>query len=110
MTDLETLLAPYPLAVSWQLHKVRELILSIHPGATERVYQGWKILKFGDAVYLAPKLGGIYIGFLKGVYLPDPHHLLTGRAKEARRYWWPLEQDLSDEEPLTDLLKLALAS
>ena len=105
---LESLLEPYPLAVHWQMDEVRKLILSVHPSVTERVYQGWRILKFDDVIYLAPKLEGIYIGFLKGVHLPDPHHLLAGTAKEARRYWWASETNL-EERALRELLEAAFA-
>lgn len=106
--ELGRLLEPYPLAIHWQVDEVHRLVLSVRPHATERVYRGWQILKFDNVVYIAPKLEGVYIGFLKGVYLPDPQNLLKGTAKEARRYWWPAEEELN-ERALEDLLTAAYA-
>jgi hypothetical protein len=88
---VDTFLKGYPPQVRAIAVKARETILSVFPGATEKVYPGWKVIQYGagagmENVFAAisPQKERINLGLANGANLPDPEGLLQGSGKGIR--------------------------
>jgi hypothetical protein len=88
---VDTFLKGYPPAVREIAVKAREVILSVMPDATEKVYPGWKVIQYGagadmKSVFAAisPQRERVNLGLANGVDLEDPDGLLEGDGKAIR--------------------------
>jgi len=88
---VDTFLKGYPPPVREIAVKAREVILSVMPDATEKVYPGWKVIQYGasadmKAVFAAisPQRERVNLGLANGVDLEDPDGLLEGEGKAIR--------------------------
>ena len=88
---VDTFLKGYPPPVREIAVKAREVILSVMPTATEKVYPGWKVIQYGTAAdmksvfaALSPQRERVNLGLANGVDLPDPDGLLEGDGKAIR--------------------------
>jgi hypothetical protein len=88
---VDTFLKGYPPPVREIAVKAREVILSVMPDATEKVYPGWKVIQYGTgpdmkAVFAAisPQRERVNLGLANGVDLEDPDGLLEGDGKAIR--------------------------
>jgi hypothetical protein len=88
---LDAFLASFTPAVRALALEARALILDVHPGATERVWPGWKNVGYGTGPSMgemvcavAPVTERISVNFARGTELPDPAGLLEGQGKRGR--------------------------
>jgi len=88
---VDTFLKGYPPPVREIAVKAREVILSVMPNATEKVYPGWKVIQYGTAAdmksvfaAISPQRERVNLGLANGVDLPDPDGLLEGEGKAIR--------------------------
>ena len=88
---VDTFLKGYPPPVREIAVKAREVILSVMPNATEKVYPGWKVIQYGTAAdmksvfaAISPQRERANLGLANGVDLPDPDGLLEGDGKAIR--------------------------
>jgi hypothetical protein len=88
---VDTFLKGYPPPVREIAVKAREVILSVMPTATEKVYPGWKVIQYGTAAdmksvfaAISPQRERVNLGLANGVDLPDPDGLLEGDGKAIR--------------------------
>ena len=88
---VDTFLKGYPPPVREIAVKTREVILSVMPNATEKVYPGWKVIQYGagadmKSVFAAisPQRERVNLGLANGVDLEDPDGLLEGDGKAIR--------------------------
>jgi hypothetical protein len=88
---VDTFLKGYPPPVREIAVKAREVILSVMPNATEKVYPGWKVIQYGTAAdmksvfaAISPQKERVNLGLANGVDLPDPDRLLEGDGKAIR--------------------------
>jgi len=88
---VDTFLKGYPPPVREIAVKAREVILSVMPKATEKVYPGWKVIQYGTAAdmksvfaAISPQRERVNLGLANGVDLPDPDGLLEGEGKAIR--------------------------
>ena len=88
---VDTFLKGYSPQVREIAVKAREVILSVMPDATEKVYPGWKVIQYGagadmKSVFAAisPQRERVNLGLAGGVDLPDPEGLLEGDGKAIR--------------------------
>ena len=88
---VDTFLKGYPPPVREIAVKAREVILSVMPNASEKVYPGWKVIQYGTAAdmksvfaAISPQRERVNLGLANGVDLPDPDGLLEGDGKAIR--------------------------
>ena len=88
---VDTFLKGYPPPVREIAVKAREVILSVMPNATEKVYPGWKVIQYGTAAdmksvfaAISPQRERVNLGLANGVDLPDPDGLREGDGKAIR--------------------------
>ena len=88
---VDTFLKGYSPQVREIAVKAREVILSVMPDATEKVYPGWKVIQYGAGadmksvfVAISPQRERVNLGLAGGVDLPDPEGLLEGDGKAIR--------------------------
>ena len=88
---VDTFLKGYPPPVREIAVKAREVILSVMPDATEKVYPGWKVIQYGagtdmKSVFAAisPQRERVNLGLANGADLEDPDGLLEGDGKAIR--------------------------
>ncbi len=88
---VDTFLKGYSPQVREIAVKAREVILSVVPNATEKVYPGWKVIQYGagadmNSVFAAisPQRERVNLGLAGGVDLADPEGLLEGDGKAIR--------------------------
>ena len=88
---VDTFLKGYPPPVREIAVKAREVILSVMPNATEKVYPGWKVIQYGTAAdmksvfaAISPQRERVNLGLANGVDLPDPDGWLEGEGKAIR--------------------------
>jgi hypothetical protein len=88
---VDTFLKGYPPPMREIAVKAREVILSVMPDATEKVYPGWKVIQYGTAAdmksvfaAISPQRERVNLGLANGVDLPDPDGLLEGDGKAIR--------------------------
>jgi len=88
---VDTFLKGYSPQVREIAVRAREVILSVLPDATEKVYPGWKVIQYGagadmKSVFAAisPQRERVNLGLANGADLPDPDGLLEGDGKAIR--------------------------
>ena len=88
---VDTFLKGYTPAVREIAVKARETILSVFPGATEKVYPGWKVIQYGAGAgtkdvfaVISPMRERVNLGLANGADLPDPQGLLEGTGTGVR--------------------------
>jgi hypothetical protein len=88
---VDTFLKGYSPQVREIAVKAREVILSVMPNATEKVYPGWKVIQYGagadmKSVFAAisPQRERVNLGLANGAGLPDPEGLLEGTGVGIR--------------------------
>ena len=88
---VDTFLKGYSPQVREIAVKAREVIFSVFPGATEKVYPGWKVIQYGagpdmKSVFAAisPQRERVNLGLANGAGLPDPEGLLEGTGVGIR--------------------------
>jgi hypothetical protein len=88
---VDTFLKGYPPPVREIAVKAREVIFSVMPDATEKVYPGWKVIQYGvgadmKSVFAAisPQRERVNLGLANGATLPDPEGLLEGTGVGIR--------------------------
>jgi len=88
---VDTFLKGYSPQVREIAVRAREVILSVMPDATEKVYPGWKVIQYGagadmKSVFAAisPQRERVNLGLANGAGLPDPEGLLEGTGVGIR--------------------------
>jgi hypothetical protein len=88
---VDTFLKSYPPPVREIAVRARETILSVLPGASEKVYPGWKVIQYGTGTgmqdvfaVLSPQRERVNLGLTNGAELPDPEGLLEGTGVVIR--------------------------
>src|SRR2546423_10164143 len=88
---VDTFLKGYSPQVRVIAVKAREVILSVLPGATEKVFPGWKVIQYGDGAgrdgvfaVISPQKERVNLGLANGAELADPHGLLEGSGAGIR--------------------------
>jgi hypothetical protein len=88
---VDTFLKGYSPQVREIAVKARETILSVFPGAAEKVYPGWKVIQYGAGggmkdvfAAISPQRERVTLGLANGAELPDPDGLLEGSGKGIR--------------------------
>ena len=88
---VDTFLKGYSPQVREIAVKAREVIFSVLPDATEKVYPGWKVIQYGagpdmKSVFAAisPQRERVNLGLANGAGLPDPEGLLEGTGVGIR--------------------------
>ncbi len=84
----------YPQNLREIAESLRSLVRSTFPGATEKVYDGWKLIgyripdgkKYRYFCCIVPqkKENDVLLGFEYGVAMPDPKNLLEGKGTKVR--------------------------
>ena len=88
---VDTFLKGYSPQVREIAVKAREVILSVLPDATEKVYPGWKVIQYATGTdmksvfaAISPQRERVNLGLANGVDLEDPDGLLEGAGKAIR--------------------------
>jgi hypothetical protein len=88
---VDTFLKGYPPQVREIAVKARQTILSVLPGATEKVYPGWKVIQYGTGAdmksvfaVISPQRERVNLGLSNGAELADPQGLLEGSGASIR--------------------------
>lgn len=111
-TTPEELLASFAPEVRELAERLRRLLRSAVPGATERAYPGWRGVGYHDAQagYFAgifPRSASVRLLFERGASLPDPGGLFTGGGSQTR--WVELRPgEAVPEEAIREMLDAAL--
>jgi hypothetical protein len=116
--DVRGFLAAVPTDLQRTVKAVRELVLSAAAGTTESVL--WRSLSYhrpelggrvkGAVCLITPKTDYVELGFIHGVLLPDPEHLLTGRLRSKRVVRIAAAMNREDKRALRDLIQAAVTS
>ena len=101
----EEFLSSYSPEIQQLALKARALVLETIPGVLEMVDPPSKIIAYGfspryaDLVCaIAPYTGHVNLIFSRGVELPDPGGLLTGKGKQARHVKFTTTGDIQRPE------------
>jgi hypothetical protein len=88
---VDTFLKGYAPPVREIAVKAREVILSVLPDATEKVFVGWKVIQYGAGAgredvfaVISPQRERVNLGLANGAGLPDPEGLLEGTGAGIR--------------------------
>ncbi len=88
---VDTFLKGYSPQVREIAVKAREVILSVLPDASEKVYPGWKVIQYATGsdmksvfAAISPQRERVNLGLANGVDLNDPDGLLEGDGKAIR--------------------------
>src|SRR2546421_7782210 len=88
---VDTFLKGYSPQVREIAVKAREVILSVLPGATEKVYPGWKVIQYSTGAdmksvvaAISPQRERVNLGLANGAGLADPQGLLEGSGTGIR--------------------------
>jgi Domain of unknown function (DU1801) len=88
---VDTFLKGYAPQVREIAVKTREVILSVFPAATEKVYPGWKVIQYATGAdmksvfaAISPQKERVNLGLANGAGLPDPEGLLEGTGVGIR--------------------------
>ncbi|MBX2923766.1 MAG: DUF1801 domain-containing protein [Chitinophagaceae bacterium] len=116
MTDnkaIDNFLAQYSEDVFSNAQKLREIILKNLPEVQEQIDLPAKMIaysygqKYSEMICtLIPSPKALKLGFYKGMDLPDPENVLTGKGKISRYIEIKQQEDIK-VRPLTALLKEA---
>jgi hypothetical protein len=89
--DFELLLNKYDEHIRELAIAARELILKLTPKADEKVYFGWRVVRYslngsmnGQFIAIGPQKKYVNLYFMNGTELDDPKGLLTGEGKKMR--------------------------
>jgi hypothetical protein len=111
---VDTFLKGYPPQVREIAVRARESILSVFPGATEKVYPGWKVIQYGSGAdmksvfaVISPQRERVNLGLARGADLPDPDGLLEGDGK-ANRHVKLTSPDTAGAPAVRELIRGAL--
>lgn len=109
----EALLADSPAELGRIGERLREIVRAVLPDVLERVRPGWRVIGYDLPVgrrtvffaWILPQQEHIHLGFVHGVALADPQHLLQGqRGVKLARWTTFLPGDEPDERALRELL------
>jgi hypothetical protein len=88
---VDTFLKGYAPPVREIVVKAREVIFSVLPDATEKVYPGWKVIQYATGAdmksvfaAISPQRERVNLGLANGAGLDDPDGLLEGNGKAIR--------------------------
>lgn len=88
---VDTFLKGYSPQVREIAVKAREVIFSVLPAATEKVYPGWKVIQYATGpdmksvfAAISPQRERVNLGLANGAGLPDPDGLLEGTGVGIR--------------------------
>jgi hypothetical protein len=89
VSSIEDLLADSTPEVGELTFRLRDLIRSVMPDATERIYPGWHGIGFhhptaGYVCALFPGADRVRVGFEHGHLLPDPGGVFDSGGKQVR--------------------------
>src|SRR5512142_2056802 len=105
----EALLADSPAELGRIGERLREIVRAVLPDVLERVRPGWRVIGYDLPVgrrtvffaWILPQQEHIHLGFVHGVALADPQHLLQGqRGVKLARWTTFLPGDEPDERAL----------
>lgn len=89
--DFDHLLKNYDPEIRRLAIEARKLISELSPKAAEKVYLGWRVLRFsldgtmaGQFVAIGPHKKHVNLYFMNGAELDDPKSLLEGVGKNMR--------------------------
>jgi DNA transformation protein and related proteins len=83
----ERILEGQPADIQVLAEKLRKLVLTVAPQATEAGYPGWRLIGYRSPHYfcfIAPHADHVRLGFEHGQRLSDPHGLLELMGKQVR--------------------------
>jgi TfoX/Sxy family transcriptional regulator of competence genes len=83
----EQILDGQPAAIQLLAERLRRLVLTVAPQATEAGYPGWRLIGYRSPHYfcfIAPQADHVRLGFEHGQRLSDPHGLLELMGKQVR--------------------------
>jgi hypothetical protein len=84
----DDLLSRHPSDLRALANRLRTLVRTAVPDATETAYPGWKLIGYRHQgayfCFVAPKRDHVQLGFEYGVDLHDPEGLLEGRGSQVR--------------------------
>jgi hypothetical protein len=93
MTPAE-FLRGYPKNLVDIVERLRDLVRSTFPDASEKVYTGWKLLgyrlpdgkkgRYFCCVVPQKKENDVLLGFQYGIVMHDPKHLMEGKGTQVR--------------------------
>jgi hypothetical protein len=110
--EIEVFLQHTPVPLQEIVIELRNLVAEVDPDAVE-------VIRWGGLSYFHKEGGGIVsasicqiaifedhigLGFIHGVHLSDPHHLLEGTQK-AKRYAWIKSYDAAPWDELKQLIE-----
>jgi hypothetical protein len=108
----EELLEQHDPEVRALANRLRTLVRTVMPEATEQAYAGWKLIGYRHAgayfCFVAPKRDVVQLGFEYGVDLDDPSGLLRGRGSQVRHVEVRVAEDI-DVRRFTPLIRQAAA-
>jgi hypothetical protein len=114
--QLDRFLADYPDSVRETAKAARQFLAEMLPQAEESIDASARLIGFrygpgykGVVCTLIMSQGGVKLGIVRGVELPDPKHLMTGAGKVHRHVQLRTAADLK-RSGLAQLLKDALAA
>ena len=88
---VDTFLKGYSPQVREIAVKAREVILTVLPNASEKVYPGWKVIQYATGsdmksvfAVISPQRERVNLGLANGAGLEDPDGLLEGDGKAIR--------------------------
>ncbi len=89
--DFDLLLNNYDEGIRELAVAARELIIKLTPKAEEKVYFGWRVVRYsldgtmaGQFIAIGPQKKYVNLYFMNGTDLDDPKSLLTGEGKKMR--------------------------
>lgn len=89
--DFDLLLNKYDDAIRTLATEARALIVKLIPKAEEKIYFGWKVIRYsldgtmaGQFIAIGPQKKYVNLYFMNGTELEDPKTLLTGEGKKMR--------------------------
>lgn len=113
--EIESLLSLYESEIRELALRLREMILSVAPGAREEVYSGWKTVWYSfDGsrrtlfCSIAPHARHVSLQFARGSELEDPESLLR-RDRRSMRQIRVYGRDEADAPALRELVERAAA-
>lgn len=112
--DIDQLLGSYDAEVRELALRACDLIRKLVPKAEEKVYFGWRIIRFslngemsGQFIAIGPGKKYVNLYFMYGTSLDDPNGLLEGTGKNMRHVRLTSASDLKSAA-LKTLIKVAM--
>jgi hypothetical protein len=111
--DVDRLLANYDAGVREIAERARTMVSKLVPKAEEKVYFGWRNIRFsidgemsGQFISIGPGRNYVNLYFMNGTSLDDPKGLLEGTGKNMRHVKLKEAKDLNSVA-LKTLIKAA---